>query len=79
MHSWLWWLKNIFIALFSLFFLVFGINSLVSSYSMKNPYEFIMYFFSSSLIILISIVGIIYPTFRIREALKLNKTTEDGK
>ena len=44
MGSWLWWLKNIFIALFSLFFLVFGINALMAAYSVKNPYEFIMYF-----------------------------------
>lgn len=79
MLSWFWWLKNILIALFSLLFLVFGIQALMAAYSMKNPYEFIMYFFSSSLIILISIVGIIYPAFRVREALKLNKTTEDGK
>jgi len=79
MPSWIWWLKNIFIALLSLFFLVFGINALMSSYSMKNPYEFIMYFFSSSLIILISIVGLIYPAFRIRAAIKHDKMAENGK
>jgi len=79
MRSWFWWLKNILIAIFSLLFLVFGIQALMASYSMKNPYEFIMYFFSSSLIILISIVGIIYPALRVRAALKLNKMTENGK
>lgn len=79
MRSWLWCLKNIFIALFSLFFLVFGINSLMATYSIKNPYEFFMYFFSSSLIILISIVGIIYAAFRIRAAMKLHKMAENGK
>jgi len=79
MRSWLWWLKNIFIAFFSLFFLVFGINALMTAYSAKNPYEFIMYFFSSSLIVLISIVGIIYPAFRIRAAIKFHKTAENSK
>jgi ABC-type antimicrobial peptide transport system permease subunit len=79
MHSWLWWLKNIFIALFSLLFLLFGINALMAAYSVNNPYEFIMYFFSSSLIILISIVGMIYPAFRIRAAIKLHKMAENGK
>ena len=59
-----WWGKNIFIAFLSLFFLIFGINALIGAYSTKNPLEFIMYFFSSSLIILISMVGIIYPFFR---------------
>jgi hypothetical protein len=79
MGSWFWWGKNIFIALFSLFFLLFGIQALISSYSMKNPLEFIMCFFSSSLIILISIVGIIYPSFRIKTILKLQKMDENGK
>jgi len=79
MGSWLWWGKNIFIALFSLFFLLFGIQALMSSYSLKNPLEFIMSFFSSSLIILISIVGIIYPSLRIKTILKLQKMDENGK
>jgi hypothetical protein len=59
--------------------LLFGIQALISSYSMKNPLEFIMCFFSSSLIILISIVGIIYPSFRIKTILKLQKMDENGK
>jgi len=79
MGSWLIWGKNIIIALFSLFFLVFGIKSLMIAYTLKNPHEFIMYFFSSSLIILISIVGIIYPAFRMKSILKLNKMDNDVK
>ena len=72
-----WWARNIIIGLVSMFFLVFGINALVTAYILQNPLEFIMYFFSSSLIILISIVGIIYPFFRIRAALKANKRDEN--
>jgi len=79
MRLWFWWLKNILIVLFSLFFLVFGIQALIAAYNMKNPYEFIMYFFSSSLIILISIVGLIYPAFRLRAALKLHAKAENDK
>jgi hypothetical protein len=79
MGSWHFWGKNIFIALFSLLFLLFGIKSLVTAYSVKNPLEFIMYFFSSNLIILISIVGIIYPAFRMRSLLKLHKTDDNVK
>ncbi len=71
------WGKNILIAFLSLFFLAFGVNALITAYSMKNPLEFIMYFFSSSLIILISMVGIIYPVFRIRATLKPNKMDEN--
>jgi hypothetical protein len=36
-----------------------------------------MYFFSSSLIILISMVGVIYPAFRIRAILKPKKMDEN--
>ena len=76
MGSRAYWGKNILIAFLSLFFLLFGINALISAYSTKNPLEFIMYFFSSSLIILISVVGIIYPFFRIRTILKPKKMDE---
>jgi hypothetical protein len=77
MGSRVWWVKNIVIAFLSLFFLAFGINALITAYGTKNPLEFIMYFFSSSLIILISVVGIIYPFFRIRAILKPNKMDEN--
>jgi len=79
MRSWFWCLRNILIAFSSLFFLVFGIQALIAAYSMKNPYEFIMHFFSSSLIILVSIVGIIYIAFRLRAALKLRTKAEDDE
>lgn len=77
MGSAAWWGKNLLIAFLSLFFLVFGINALITAYGTKNPLEFIMYFFSSSLIMLISIVGIIYPFFRIRAILKPKKMDEN--
>jgi len=79
MGSWLWWGKNISIALFSLFFLFFGIQALIASYRLNNPLEFIMFFFSSCLIILISLVGIIYPAFRIKKILTPHKMDENVK
>ena len=42
---------------FSVFFLVFGIQILMASYGLKDPFAFIMTFFASNLIILISAVG----------------------
>ncbi|MGC9976842.1 MAG: hypothetical protein ABSC57_09065 [Syntrophales bacterium] len=72
-----WWGRNVLIAFLSLFFMLFGINALINAYGTQNPLEFIMYFFSSSLIILISIVGIIYPFFRIRTVPKPNKMDEN--
>ena len=63
------WVQYIIIEILSLVFLIFGADTLIGSYSLKNPMEFIMYFFSSSLIILISLVGIIYPIFQIHAFL----------
>lgn len=58
------WIKNIAILLVSLFFLISGINTLLGSFKLNNPQEFLMYFFSASLLILVCIVGIIYFVFR---------------
>jgi protein-S-isoprenylcysteine O-methyltransferase Ste14 len=54
------WIKNIIVLLLSLLFLIIGVNTLLGSYNLKNPIEFVMYFFSASLLILVCIVGIIY-------------------
>jgi hypothetical protein len=54
------WIKNVFILLLSSFFLIIGVNTLMGSYSVKNPLEFVMYFFSASLLILVCTVGVIY-------------------
>jgi hypothetical protein len=58
------WIKNIAIFLVSLFFLISGINTLLDAFKLNNPLEFLMYFFSASLLILVCIVGIIYFVFR---------------
>ncbi len=58
------WIKNIAILLVSLFFLISGINTLLGSFKLNNPQEFLMYFFSASLLILVCIVGIIYFVVR---------------
>jgi hypothetical protein len=58
------WVKNIVVLLFSLFFLIIGINTMLGSFKLNNPLEFLMYFFSASLLILVCIVGIIYFVFR---------------
>ncbi len=74
MGSYLWWGKNILIAFFAFFFLVFGIETLIGSFLLKNPLEFIMYFFSASLMVLVSLAGILYPTFQVHAFFKTRKT-----
>jgi hypothetical protein len=59
------WIKNSLILLVSVFFLIIGVNTLWGSYSLKNPLEFVMYFFSASMLILVCLVGIIYFFFRV--------------
>jgi hypothetical protein len=66
-------MKNALIGVGSLLFLSFGIINLGNSYELKNPFEFIMTFFSASLMIMISIVGIVYPALQIYLYLKKDK------
>lgn len=48
------WIKYFFILLLSGAFLVFGIQLLIAAYKLNDPFLFIVSFFSSNLIILIS-------------------------
>lgn len=64
MRSKAWWFKQILFLGGSLFFLVFGIDVLVAAYTLKHPQQFVMFFFSGSFIVLISIVGLLYPIFQ---------------
>jgi di/tricarboxylate transporter len=77
MGSILWWGKNILIVLVALVFLLYGIETLIGAFNLKNPLEFIMYFFSASLVILVSFVGLLYPAFQVRELFKMRKRKND--
>ena len=57
--------RNILIGVLSLFFLFWGVTLLLSAYNLKNPLEFIMVFFASNFIVLISCCGILYAAFRL--------------
>ena len=73
----LWWGRMILICFFSLFFLIFGIETLIGVFHLNNPLEFIMYFFSASFMILVSLVGILYPVFQVYDHLKTGKVYHD--
>jgi hypothetical protein len=58
-----WWVWQLILLIISGFFLLLGIEIVIHAYRLKNPYHFILSFFSSNLIIMISLVimaGIIY-------------------
>ena len=72
-----WWGKQFIIASLSIFFLLLGIDTLITAYHLNNPQMFIMYFFSSNFIILISAVGILSAVIKIHARLKeKNRGTE---
>ena len=75
----LWWLKNIALVLLSGFFLLFGIMVLISAYKLNDPFKFIMSFFSSNFIILISatlMFGFLYRMYR--RLRKLDSSDEEN-
>lgn len=71
---------RIVVGVLSLFFLIFGIDRLIASYEVKNPHFFIMYFFSSNLMILVSIVGIIFSCIGLarRKNSEVDESDEDA-
>lgn len=70
MNNYFWWFKHAVIAILSVAFLILGLQTLIASYSLANPLNFIMAFFSASLIILMSLVGIAYPVVQVYTLLK---------
>ncbi len=53
-HGMYWWIRQIILVLLGSFFLLFGIQLLIAAYRLKDPFRFVMTFFASNLIILIS-------------------------
>lgn len=68
-----WWVRQILLLLAGLFFLGFGIIVLIAAYGLKDPFSFIMTFFASNLIILISAALIVGFIFRMVTAVRNNK------
>ena len=68
-----WWVKIILIGIFSLYVSILSALNLSSAYKLKNPFEFVMTFFSQSLMLMISIVGVIYTFFQVYHYFKNEK------
>jgi hypothetical protein len=49
------WPFQVVFCLLSLFFAMFGVDLLMGSYSLKDPFSFVITFFAASLMILISL------------------------
>jgi hypothetical protein len=72
-----WWFRQIFFLVLSIFFLLFGISILIAAYRLDNPFMFIMTFFASNLIILIS--GTIAVGLVIRSLPSQRKRMDENK
>jgi hypothetical protein len=68
-----WWVRQVLLLLGGLFFLGFGIIVLIAAYGLKDPFSFIMAFFASNLIILISAALIVGFIFRVVTAIRNKK------
>ena len=72
-----WWVRQVFLILAGCSFLGFGILMLISAYKLENPFSFIMAFFASNLMILISATLVLGFVLRMIKAHKLSKNNED--
>lgn len=62
MNDMFWWIRQIVLTAIGCFFILFGIHILISSYRLNDPASFILTFFASNFMILISaalVVGFI--------------------
>jgi len=70
MYNVFWWIRQVFLVLAGCFFLAFGIHVLIMAYQLKDPFNFIMTFFASNLIILISATLVLGFIIRMVKAYK---------
>ncbi len=72
-----WWATQVVLALIAVFFVLFGINLLYMAYQITEPFSFIMTFFASNLIILISVTLLFGFIVKIVTTLKKTKKKEE--
>ena len=71
-----WWLRQIVLISISAFFLYFGIRLLVSAYELNDPFTFLMTFFASNFIILISAALMIGFAYRMITAYRRSRNRD---
>jgi len=71
-----WWIRQIFLILLGFFFLYYGVELLISSYGLNDPYTFFMTFFASNFIILISAALVFVFVYRMIAVYRQLKNTE---
>lgn len=74
----MFWISRAALTCLSLFFLYFGIEVLRAAYRLNEPFTFILTFFASNLIILISaVLGLGFVLAMVRRARGQDRIEED--
>jgi hypothetical protein len=76
MSNLFWWIRQIVLILVGAFFLYYGIRLLISAYELNDPFTFLMTFFASNFIILISGTLIIGFVYRMITVYRLSKNSD---
>ncbi len=72
-----WLVALVVLALIALFFILFGIDLLYTAYQITEPFSFIMTFFASNLIILISATLLLIFVLKIVATIRRSKDREE--
>ena len=78
MYNAFWWIRQVILVVVGCFFLLFGIHVLIAAYQLKDPFTFIMTFFASNLMILISATLVVGFIIRMVKAYKNSGKEEEG-
>ncbi|NQU12769.1 MAG: hypothetical protein HQ561_01415 [Desulfobacteraceae bacterium] len=77
METIFWWIRQVILSLAGCFFLIFGIHVLKAAYQLEDPGYFVMTFFASNLMILISATLLLGFVFRMVRAYKNSKDNQE--
>ncbi|NVL92555.1 MAG: hypothetical protein HWN71_05900 [Desulfobacterales bacterium] len=72
-----WLVTLVVLALIALFFILFGIDLLYTAYQITEPFSFVMTFFASNLIILISATLLLIFVLKIVATIRKSKDREE--
>ncbi|UCF95555.1 MAG: hypothetical protein JSW39_06230 [Desulfobacterales bacterium] len=72
-----WWIRQFILILLAGFYLIFGIQLLMSAYQLSDPSAFVLTFFASNFMILISAVLLLGFVYRILAVYRKSKKVND--
>jgi uncharacterized Tic20 family protein len=72
-----WLATLVVLALIALFFILFGVDLLYTAYQITEPFSFVMTFFASNLIILISATLLLIFVLKIVATIRRSKDREE--